>query len=192
MDKQPSGRHSIVEPLKMMKKEAWRCTLFIGVNLGFGLLSVYVALLIPLFSSSHTFSAQILSSLKSGAFYAFVITLLSSNVVFLLQTQARRAIEHVRKWKISAITIALLLVTLIAVPAGMQAWSDATNQTLGTGAIVLQVLFAIIGTLIAIYCFLLAVYEEEFDDFAEQETAKVQELAQRSKATDDDGRGIQV
>ena len=183
---------SIAEPLRMARKEFWRVGLFLGVNLFSGLLGVYVALLIPIYSDAHTLESQFLATLKSGAFYAFAITLLSSNVVFLLQGQSKRAFEHVRRWKISAVAIAFGLVLLIAIPAGMQAWADANKQVSSYSANFLQVLLTLLGMMVAIYCFLLAIYEEELDDFAATESVKVQELAEKSRTTADDGRGIQI
>jgi hypothetical protein len=186
------GWAPISEPLRMFRKELWRCGLFLVVNLVFGLLSFYVALLVPIFSPSHNFSDQFLSSLSGGALYTFAIALLSSNAVFLLQGQSKRAIEHVRKWKISAVAIALLLVGFMGVLAGMQAWADALKQPSSALAIGLQIFITLIGVAIAIYCFLLAIYEEDLDDFAAKESVKRQELSQKSKATDSDGRGIEV
>src|SRR5688572_6819423 len=90
---------SISEPLRMFRKEFSRCTIFVCVNLFLGLLSFYVALLIPIYSPSHTFSAQFLSSLSAGTLYTFAIALLSSNAIVLLQGRSKSPAEHIRQWK---------------------------------------------------------------------------------------------
>jgi hypothetical protein len=85
-----------------------------------------------------------------------------------------------------------MVLVLLGVLAGMQAWVAALKLPSSTPAIVLQIFVALLGVAIGIYCFLLAIYEEDLDDFALKERERTQELVQKSRDTDSDGRGMKV
>ena len=74
----------------------------------------------------------------------------------------------------------------------MQAWLEATHAAPPDSANTFQSLLFCIGVTVSFYCFLVAIYEEELDDFAASDSAKRDELARGATTADSDGRGIAV
>jgi len=187
------SRPSLLGPFGMIGKEVWRFSIFLFSNLFFGLLGVYVALLIPVFVAAHSVESQFVASLRTGGLYTFTIALLSSTAVLLLQGQAQtNPFEQIRRWKISAVCFVIALVIVLGLGAGMQAFIEATNIVSPKSAFIFQIAFFCIGVVAAIYCFLLAIYEEDLDDFASTETAKREQLVNKANSADSDGRGIEI
>jgi hypothetical protein len=152
---------------------------------------VYLALLIPLFSTSYSFDAQFGASLKSGALYTFTLAFLVSTAAYLLQGQSRQIVEHVRRWKAVVIVIVFVLVVVTGVCAGLQqAFGGTPGSPSRRSADWLQILLCVVGVAAAIYSFLLAIYEVELDDFAAKEAKMRDNLASRARTADSDGRGI--
>src|SRR5438094_4776863 len=124
--KVPPAVAALAAPLTMVTKRAGRCFRFLFLNLIFGLLGVYVLLLVPIFFADHTFHAQFQASLRSGAFYTFTIAFLSSTALLLLESQPRQP-DAVGKLKPTLQLIVLALVAFSAIGAAMQAWLEATH-----------------------------------------------------------------
>jgi len=189
--KVPPAVAALAAPLTMVTKRAGRCFRFLFLNLIFGLLGVYVLLLVPIFFADHTFHAQFQASLRSGAFYTFTIAFLSSTALLLLESQPRQP-DAVGKLKPTLQLIVLALVAFSAIGAAMQAWLEATHAAPPDSANTFQSLLFCIGVTVSFYCFLVAIYEEELDDFAASDSAKRDELARGATTADSDGRGIAV
>jgi hypothetical protein len=184
----------VQEPLKMLKKRRWRSFMFLFPNLALGPLGVYLALLMPVFSDSYSLHGQFEESLKTGALYTFAIAFLASTLALLLQGQSPRSVEHVWRWKTTAIMLVFALVIASGVCAGLQqaAFGGSTNTVPSFAADSLQVVLCLLCVVAAVYSFLLAIYEEDLDDFAAEEAKKREELVDRAKTADSDGRGIEL
>jgi hypothetical protein len=188
----PPFLRSLFAPLGMITKRFSRCFRFLFLNLIFGLLGVYVALLAPIFFANYSFAGQIDASLKAGDFYTFTIAFLSSTAVLLLESQPRHPDAGVARLKPTLVLIILALVVFSAIGAVMQAWLAATQAPQATSAHIFQSRLFWVGVIVAFYCFLVAIYEEELDDFASADNARRKELALGASSADSDGRGIEV
>jgi hypothetical protein len=188
----PPFIRALVAPLGMITKRFSKCFRFLFLNLVFGLLGVYVALLAPIFFASYSFDVQLDASLKAGAFYTFTIAFLSSTAVLLLESQPRHPDEGVARLKPTLVLIILALVVFAAVGAVMQIWLATTQAAQAPSALVFQERLFWAGVAVAFYCFLVAIYEEELDDFAAADNARRAELARDASSADSDGRGIAV
>lgn len=183
---------SLVAPLGMTTKRFSRCFRFLFLNLIFGLLGVYVALLAPFFFANYSFAAQLDASLKAGDFYTFTIAFLSSTAVLLLESQPRHPDAGVARLKPTLVLIILALVVFSAVGAVMQVWLATTQAPPAASAPIFQTRLFWVGVAVAFYCFLVAIYEEELDDFASEDNARRAELTRHASSADSDGRGIAV
>lgn len=188
----PPFLRALFAPLGMITKRFSRCFRFLFLNLIFGLLGVYVALLAPIFFADYSFTGQFDASLKAGDFYTFTIAFLSSTAVLLLESQPRHPDADVARLKPTLVLIILALVVFSAVGAVMQVWLATTQAPQAPSAHVFQSRLFWVGVVVAFYCFLVAIYEEELDDFASADNARREELARHASSADSDGRGIAV
>jgi hypothetical protein len=189
--KLPPSVLALWAPVMMVNKRTARCFRFLFLNLIFGLLGVYVLLLVPVFFADHTLHAQFEASLKAGAFFTFTIAFLSSTALLLLESQPR-APSAVAVLKPTLGLIALALVAFSAIGAAMQAWLEATHATAPASAYKFQQILFYLGVAVSFYCFLVAIYEEELDDFAASDNQRRTQLARDSTSADSDGRGMAV
>jgi hypothetical protein len=194
----PPLLRAIAIPFTMVRKRFSQCLRFLFLNLVFGLLGVNVALLVPIFFVSYSFPAQFEASLRAGAFYTFTIAFLSSTAVLLLESQPRRPDTLVAQLKPTLVLIVLALVVFSAIGAVMQMWleSSRTPSNLSSlssaSAYAFQTRLFWAGVVVSFYCFLVATYEEDLDDFAAADDARRSELNRGASAADSDGRGISV
>jgi len=180
------------EPLAMFRKKRVECFIFIIVNLAVGLLGVHIAWVLPLFSPVFTFGEQVTARLDGGDLYTFTIALLTSTLVLLVQGYSLRTLQRVRDLKFQTIVLAVVAIAFAAVCAGAQAILSASQLPVGTGAYVVQLLIFIGGVITAIYCFLVAIYEQDLDDFAATETARREQLRAKAEVIENDGRGMDI
>jgi hypothetical protein len=188
----PPFLRALTAPLSMITKRFSRCFRFLFLNLIFGLLGVYVALLAPIFFADSSFGAQFEASLRAGAFYTFTIAFLSSTAVLLLESRPRRPDEEVARLKPTLVLIVLALVVFSAIGAVMQTWLEAAHTARAASAYAFQSRLFGAGVAISFYCFLVAIYEEELDDFAVSDTARREDLARGASSVSSDDRGIAV
>jgi hypothetical protein len=189
--KLPPSVLALWAPLTMVIKRTARCFRFLFLNLIFGLLGVYVLLLVPVFFVGHTLHAQFEASLRAGAFFTFTIAFLSSTALLLLESQPR-APSAVAVLKPTLGLIALALVAFSAIGAAMQAWLEATHVVAPVSAYNFQQVLFWLGVAVSFYCFLVAIYEEELDDFAATDNQRRTQLARDATSADSDGRGMAV
>ena len=190
--KVPPSLTALWKPLTMLFKRFGRCFRFLFLNLVFGLLGVYVLLLVPVFVADHSFVQEWESSLRSGALYTFTIALLSSTALLLLESQPRQPDKHIARLKPTLVLIALALVTFSAIGAAMQVWLDSSKASPAGSAFRFQSWLFYAGVIVSLYCFLVAIYEEELDDYLNSDNARRDQLAEEASSAQSDGRGMAV
>lgn len=195
----PPFLRALTAPLTMVRKQFSRCFRFLLLNLIFGLMGVYVALLAPIFFADFSFASQFEASLRAGAFYTFTIAFytftiafLSSTAVLLLESTPRSPDKWVARLKPTLVLIVLALVVFSTIGAVMQTWLEATHAARATSAYTFQYRLFAAGAAISFYCFLVAIYEEELDNFAASDTARREDLARDASSVSSDDRGIAV
>jgi hypothetical protein len=188
----PPFLRALTAPLTMIRKQFSRCFRFLLLNLIFGLMGVYVALLAPIFFADSSFSSQFEASLRAGAFYTFTIAFLSSTAVLLLESTPRSPDKWVARLKPTLVLIVLAMVVFSTIGAVMQTWLEATHATRAASAYTFQYRLFAAGAAISFYCFLVAIYEEELDNFAASDTARREDLARDASSVSSDDRGIAV
>jgi hypothetical protein len=188
----PPFLRALTAPLTMIGKQFSRCFRFLLLNLIFGLMGVYVALLAPIFFADSSFSSQFEASLRAGAFYTFTIAFLSSTAVLLLESTPRSPDKWVARLKPTLVLIVLAMVVFSTIGAVMQTWLEATHATRAASAYTFQYRLFAAGAAISFYCFLVAIYEEELDNFAASDTARREDLARDASSVSSDDRGIAV
>ena len=192
-----TGKHSLLAPFAMVRKETARFSVFLCANLFVGLVGAMVAVLVPIFEPSRSFEVELIASLRSGNLYSFTIAFLTSTAVLLHQAQTHAtATDQIRLWKQTALAVTLVVIALTGICAGMQALYTAIAINPTSPALILADKVELgafcIGVLLAIYIFLLATFEEDLDTFAADEDKKREVLGDKAKAIVDDGRGISV
>jgi hypothetical protein len=183
---------ALKEPFVMLKKKKVELSIFVAVNLVIGMLGIHLAWLMPLFSPAFSFCEQLARRLDGGELYTFIIALLTSTLVLLVQGYSQRTLQQVRDLKFQTIVLLVIVIALAALGAGAQAFLASSGLPIASGAYLFQLMIWVLGFLLAIYCFLVAIYEQDLDDFAEREDAARYELQMKARTVASDGRGMDI
>jgi MFS family permease len=189
-------------PIRGPMVTAWthrgRLFVYFIANIVVGLIGALVPVLVPIFNEQYTYTAAMVTALRSGSLYTFGIALLASSVILVLQSdhrrQTSREIEDTRR---SSVIATFAFVSLLGILTGMLSYSESINapalqQMHWALRDTIQFTLVGIGILIAMYLFLLASYEEAYESFAEEEDAHVDVLVERSRDAAIDSRGINL
>lgn len=190
-------RHSLYGLLKVIRKHPTRFAIFVIINLFAALLGVTVTVAVAIWEESLSLSTEFLLTLRAGSLYTFTIAFLVSSASFLYQAQTKtQPDEQIKQWKLMTLVGTFVVVAIIGAAAGIQAHREAMLvprvAMAYTKSDFFQITAFIFGVVLSFFSFLLVTYEEDVDSFAEESTAKANELATRSVEMDNDGRGMSV
>lgn len=188
---------SLLAPLTIIRRRPARLAAFLLLSIVIGLLGVLAAIFVPIFDTARSITNEFIANLRTGGLYTFTIAFLTSSAALLYEAKAKIVVdEQINGWKQTTLTLALALVAIMAILAGMQAFSEAVISEPKVFSFTLkdcvQITFFLIGVLLAIYSFLLASYEEELDNFAASSDDARDDLKEKSESATDDGRNISI
>lgn len=196
---QSHGSSTWLAPFSMVKRKGSRFFVFILLNFVLGLLGMWTSvLLVPTFFDERFIKPEFARSLSNGSLYTFTIVFLTYSALLLLQVKTIIPTnDRIKQLKTAVVAIAIIAVILTGLGSGMQISFEALRSPSDpfrefTPADYLQIALFFIGSVLAIYCFLLASYEEELDNFAESENSTVEDLSHRASVTVRDARDIEL
>ena len=176
----------------MLRKAPRRWLTYVAMNIVFGTIGVTAGLCIPLLTDEVSFSQQLKVAMDSGGLYTFVIALVVSTAVSLRQSDSSLALQRTAGIKSTAGLAAFFVVAIASLLSGIQAHVIAIGRPLGTYATTTQIVVFILGTLVALYWFLLSIVEEEYEDYAKVEGDTTRRLADKAMKISDDGSGLRL